>query len=350
VSYSSLEAGHAESAGGALYPLRTLAPDLIARAVQQLADARENRAGGPALPPEPSERELAEWLLSDDSPLLLFNVEEFITDPDSHLRALAERVEGAGRADRPPGSEIAVATPRRSAEWLRSRVRTFAELNSERILSAPRLRGTPEGEARTHYVWLVSPDRNVSNADFKRVILDVIHRRWPGAVVVGYIHRDTDNTHLHIWMSAETTSGKKIDVRRLTPSGDAVLDKYPDLDEDVARAFSRHFNDESIYDDHVAKKLEWVHWRERFEAALRRGERPPIMPHRARHDYDWIGERRALADHERVERRRHPGSREKAAPVPRAKSLTGALELWGKTIYLEARVRFRRGLLASPDA
>jgi hypothetical protein len=28
----------------------------------------------------------------------------------------------------------------------------------------------------------------------------------------------------------------------------------------------------------------------------------------------------------------------------------GALELWGKVVYLEARVRYRRGLLASPDA
>ncbi|HEX8292670.1 MAG TPA: hypothetical protein VF570_12990, partial [Pyrinomonadaceae bacterium] len=317
---------------------------------RSVVDAWGNRAEGPALPIELSEGDLTEWLLADDSPLLLFNVEEFVTDPDAHLRALAERVEGGDRTGRPSGTELAISSPRQSAEWLRARVRTFAELDSRRILDAPRLRGTPEGETRTHYVWLVSPDRDIPNADFKRLILDVIRRRWPGAVVVGYIHRDTDNTHLHIWMSAETTSGKKIDVRRLTPSEDAVLDKYPDLDEDVARAFARHFGDESIYTDHVAKKLEWVHWRERFEAALRRGERPPVMPHRARHDYDWIGERRALADHEKGERRRQPNGREKAAPVPRAKSLAGALELWGKVVHLEARVRYGRGLLASPDA
>ncbi|HEX8117239.1 MAG TPA: hypothetical protein VF521_08205, partial [Pyrinomonadaceae bacterium] len=67
MSYSSLEGGHAESAGAALYPLRTLAPDLIARAVRQLVEARENRAVGPALPPETSECDIREWLLSDDS-------------------------------------------------------------------------------------------------------------------------------------------------------------------------------------------------------------------------------------------------------------------------------------------
>ena len=49
----------------------------------------------------------------------------------------------------------------------------------------------------------------------------------------------------------------------------------------MARAFSRHFNDPSIFDDHIRKKLEWVHWRERFEESLRRGEHPPVMPYRA---------------------------------------------------------------------
>jgi hypothetical protein len=223
-------------------------------------------------------------------------------------------------------------------------------VDAERILAVPRRRGTPKGETRTHYVWLVSPGRDISNRNFKRLILEVIRRRWPGAVVVGYIHRDTDNVHLHLWLSAETLSGKKISGTRATPSGDAVLDKYPDLDEEVARAFSRHFDDASIYDDHIARKLEWVHWRERFEESLRRGERPPVMPHRARHDYDWVGERRAISIRERGESRAHSGAREKAAPVPRAKSLMGALELWGKTVYLGARVTYRRALLDSLEA
>ena len=149
-------------------------------------------------------------------------------------------------------------------------------MDAERILAVPRRRGTPKGETRTHYVWLVSPGRDISNRNFKRLILEVIRRRWPGAVVVEYIHRDTDNVHLHLWLSSETLSGKKISVTRATPSGDVVLDKYPDLDEEGARAFSRHFDDASIYDDHIARKLEWVHWHERFDESLRRGERPPV--------------------------------------------------------------------------
>lgn len=341
MSFSSLEAGHAESSGAALYPLRTLVPDLLERGVRAEVAACDSRADGHFIP--------SDWLRSDDSPLLIHNVEEFLLDPDAHLRTIADRLEGTDRARQPSGRELTGAAPRQRAKELQARLRTLAELDAERILATPRLRGTPKGKTRTHYVWLVSPDRDISNADFKRLILEIIHRRWPGAVVVGYIHRDTDNTHLHLWLSAETTSGKKIDVTRAMPSGDAILDKYPDLDEEVARAFSSHFNDPSIYNDHIAKKREWVYWRERFKGALRRGERPPVMPYRARHDYDWVGERRAVSDREKVESRRRTGKGEKAGPVPRAKSLMGALELWGKTIHLEARVRYRRELLTTLD-
>lgn len=349
MSFSSLEAGYGTSSGAALYPLRTLLRDLLKREVDRELSARLDHSEGQPISPDRIDEDLSDWLRSDDSPLLLHNVEEFVIDPDEHLRAIAYRVEGPSRAPQFSGAELAGGAtrdnPRARAEELRAQLRTMAELDAERVLAAPRLRGTPKGETRTHYVWLVSPDRNISNADLKRLILEIIRRRWPGARVVGYIHRDTDNTHLHIWLSAETLSGKKINVTRATPSGDAILDRYPDLDEEVARSLSRYFNDSSIFDDHIARKLEWVYWRERFEEALRSGERPPVMPHRARHDYDWVGERRAMSEREREESRLHSSGREKAAPVPRVKSLMGALELWGKTIHLEARVNYQRALL-----
>ena len=351
MSFSSLEAGHGSSAGAADYPLRTLLRDILEREVQRELEAWLNRAEGQPGPRDPTDDDLADWLRSDDSPLLLHNVEEFVLAPEAHLRAIAYRVEGTDRAPQLSGKELVGDAPRDyqrdRAEELRARLRTLVELDAERILATPRLRGTPRGETRSHYMWLVSPDRNISNSILKRLVLEILQRRWPGAVACGYIHRDTDNTHIHIWLSAETLSGKKINVTRATPSGDAILDKYPDLDEEVARSVSRHFNDLSIYDDHIARKLEWVHWRERFEEALRRGERPPVMPHRARHDYDWVGERRAVSDREAGKSRTHYGEREKAAPVPRVKSLMGALEMWGKTVHLDARVNYRRALLDS---
>jgi hypothetical protein len=318
--------------------------------MQRELEAWLDRAEGQSGPPDRTDDDLADWLRSDDSPLLLHNIEEFVLDPEAHLRAIAERVEGPGRALQFSGGELVGAAVRDNqrdrAEELRARLRTMAELDAERIVATPRCRGTPKGKTRTHYMWLVSPDRDISNADLKRLLLEIIRRRWPGgAVAVGYIHRDTDNTHLHIWLSAETLSGKKINVTRANPSGDAILDKYPDLDEEVARAVSRYFDDPSIYDEHIARKLEWVHWRERFEESLRAGERPPVMPHRSRHDYDWVGERRAVSNREGGESQPHSGNREKAAPVARVKSLMGALELWGKTVHLEANVKYRGALL-----
>lgn len=163
--------------------------------------------------------------------MLLHNVEEFVLDPEAHLRSLAYRVEGLDRAQHFSGEELVGGAScdyhRDRAEELRARLRTVAELDAERIVATPRRRGTPKGETRTHYMWLVSPDRDISNSILKSLVLEIIQRRWPGAVACGYIHRDTDNTHLHIWLSAETLSGKKISITRATPSGDAILDKYP---------------------------------------------------------------------------------------------------------------------------
>lgn len=353
MSFSSLEAGHASSAGAADYPLRTLERDRLEREMQRELEAWLDHPERQSGPPDRTDDDFTDWLRSDDSPLLLHNIEEFVLDPEAHLQAIAYRVEGPGHAPQfsggGPAGDAERDTQRNRTEELRARLRTVAELDAERILKTPRHRGTPKGKTRTHYMWLVSPDRDISNSILKSLVLEIIRHRWPGARVVGYIHRDTDNTHLHIWVSAETLSGKKINVTRATPSGDAILDKYPDLDEEVARSVSRHFGDPSIYDDHIVRKLEWVHWRERFEVSLGRGERPPIMPHRARHDYDWVGERRAVSDRENGESQPHFSDREKAAPLPRVKSLMGALELWGKTVHLDARVKYRHALLDSLD-
>lgn len=358
MSFSSLEAGYGSSGGAVIYPLRTLVRDLLEREIGRELDACLDRTQGEL--PERIEDDFEDWLRSDDSPLLLLNVPEFVLDPEAHLRALAEQIEGGGRTRqqftgtelvRDGGGEAHLNPTRNRAEELRARLRTFAEADAERILATPRRRGTPKGKTRTHLHWLISPDQDISNRQLKLILLEIICRRWPGgAKAVGYIHRDTDNTHLHIWLSAELLSGKKISVMRATPSGDPILDKYPDLDEEVARAISRHFNDPSIYEDHMAKKLEWVHWRERFEETLRKGERPPIMPHRARHDFDWVGERKAISNREREEKQPRSDKKEKAAPVPRTKSVIGTLELYGKTIYLEAKVKYRRALLESLEA
>jgi hypothetical protein len=94
VSFSSLEAGHGTSSGAALYPLRTLVRDLLEREVQRELSARLDHSEEQPISPDQIDEDLSDWLRSDDSPLLLHNVEEFVLDPDSHLRAITERVEG----------------------------------------------------------------------------------------------------------------------------------------------------------------------------------------------------------------------------------------------------------------
>lgn len=364
MSFSSFEVGTGTSAGGAAYPLRTLVRDVIERVLQLELSRWLDRAD---LVPEQEtlheyEHEISEsdgrdsagenldsWLYSDDSPLLLQNIPDYVLDPAGSLRVISERVDSPGRALTFNAGEVTGVSPSQRAIEFRLRVKTFAELDAERILAMPRRRGTPKGETRSHYVWLISPDRDISNRDFKELVLEIIQCRWPGARVVGYIHRDTDNTHLHLWLSAEQTNRRKIYAGKVQQPDGTFVDKFRNIDEEVALAFSRHFNDPAIYEEHMAKKREWERWREKFEDALVRGERPPVMPHRARHEFDYVGEKVAVARREQGAEHLEEKGHKKAAPMPRTKSLMGALELWGKTVYLQARVAYRRELLGSLD-
>ncbi|MGA9995968.1 MAG: hypothetical protein WBP93_11175 [Pyrinomonadaceae bacterium] len=362
MSFSSFQAGTGTSAGGAVYPLRTLVRDVIERVLQLELSRWLSRADSP---PERGERneygheigefdgrdstgeDLDSWLYSNDSPLLLQNIPDYVLDPAGSLRAISERIDGPGHARSFSVGEITGVSPSQRAMEFRLRVKAFAELDAERILAMPRRRGTPKGETRSHYVWLISPDRDISNRDFKELVAKIIQCRWPDARVVGYIHRDTDNTHLHLWLSAEQTTRRKIYAGKVRQPDGTFVDKFRDIDEKVALAFSQHFNDPAIYEEHIAKKQEWERWRERFEDAIIKGERPPAMPHRARHEFDYVGEKVMVARREQGEGHQEEKGRKKAAPMPRTKSLMGALELWGKTVYLQAHVAYRRELLAS---
>ncbi len=365
MSFSSFEAGSGTSAGAAIYPLRTLVRDVIERIIQlelsRLLDRADSTADrdtqseqgkevGEIVARDISDGDLDSWLFSNDSPLLLQNIPGHVLDPMASLRAISERIDGPGHILSLTNSEMGSVSASHRAMEFRLRVKNFAELNAERILGTPRRRGTPKGKTRTHYVWLISPDRDISNHDFKELVLEIIRRRWPGARVLGYIHRDTNNTHLHLWLSAEQTSRRKIYAGEVKQADGKVVDKFRDIDEEVALAFSQHFNDPSVYKEHMAKKQEWNRWRERFEEALKNGERPPVMPHRARHEFDYVGEKVAVARREQIEEPSSYSARGKAPPMPRTKSLMGALELWGKTIHLQARIAYRRELLESLNA
>lgn len=353
MSFSSFEAGAGSSAGAAFYPLRTMVRDEFQRALDaELARwlNRESDDVGLDVERDESEDELQRWLSSDDSPLLLRNIPDHVLDPSESLRAISERVDGLIRSLNFSGEEVTGVASHHRASELRARLTTFAELDGERILSTPRRRGTPKGETRTHYVSLISPDRDIPNREFKQLVLAIICERWPECRVIAYIHRDTDNTHLHIWISAEQIDNRKISIGEEKQPDGRVVDKYRSIDEDVALAFSRFFNEPAIYEEHIAKKQEWNNWKERFKESQRTNERPPVMPFRARHDFDYVAENIAIARREQNDGGNGQRARWKAAPVPRTRSQMGSLELWGKTVHLEARVAYRRELLESLDA
>ncbi len=88
---------------------------------------------------------------------------------------------------------------------------------------------------------------------------------------VAAIHRDTDNTHVHVWIDARRVDEKKIDLGHNT---------YRTLDEKWAKGCAREFQDRSYYDRHMevkGRKLEIkreaVRAKERGEKVERRTER-----------------------------------------------------------------------------
>jgi hypothetical protein len=358
MSFSSFERGTGGSGGAADYPPRTMERDERQRLRErELSKFVASRAEGEH-DLAASERESGDepgWLIEDqDSPLFLHNIPDWVLDAEAHLSAIEARLmKDADSLGRLKSSEVTEQRiPLRVAE-LRSRLTTYAEMDAEQIKAQPR-RGRPTGETRTHYVWLISPDRDISNKDFKSILNHLIEERFPQARLIGYIHRDTDNPHLHMWLSALQADGRKLHFgkeKQRDEKGEAVwVDKFKDLDESVARAVSDYFGEPAIYAEHIAKKEEWYRWKGRFNTAVGEGARPPVMPFRARHDYDYIAEKIAIARREKDGAQTGGNRTTGGAPVPRCRSTMGVLELWGKTALAEERVTYRRELLRVFDA
>jgi hypothetical protein len=159
MSFSSFSAGTGTSAGAAVYPLRILVRDAIERFIRlELSKWLDRPMSSPDKDvPDPhgneariQERErlgddLRIWLSSDDSPLLVQNIPDYVTDPAGSLRNISERVEGSRKAIGFVAGEIAGVSSSHHAMELQARMRTFAELDAERSSQCRAVVGHPKG-------------------------------------------------------------------------------------------------------------------------------------------------------------------------------------------------------------
>ena len=94
-------------------------------------------------------------------------------------------------------------------EETRVRLRSWAE----QVKMEERARhGNRAGRARTHYRAVISYEEKIEAEAAREDAEKWLEEEFPEAQAVGIVHQDTDQTHVHIWMSARKLDGKKVHI------------------------------------------------------------------------------------------------------------------------------------------
>lgn len=179
-------------------------------------------------------------------------------------------------ADHPDHAERGISYKERTAD-LREYARQLEEDEQER----PQ-RGS--GEKRTHYRAIYSFDREVTDEKAREMVDKHLAENFPNARAIAALHRDTDNTHVHVQIAARGTDDKKLHFNKHTHSR---------LDERWARIYGAEFGRE-IEQEHAAKKEMWRAWMREARQAKLEGREIPPRPQRVAHERNQVEERRKM--------------------------------------------------------
>ena len=101
--------------------------------------------------------------------------------------------------------------------WHETRIRmqTWAELTKAEERDR---HGNRPGRARTHYRMILSYDdddiQNVAAHEAREDAEEFLKEEFPNSQAVAVVHQDTDNTHVHVWMSARKLNGNKVHISK----------------------------------------------------------------------------------------------------------------------------------------
>lgn len=295
--------------------------------------------------PSSSERTVP-YLLSEDSPLLLQNIPDYVINTEPAIEAIRARLGEEGRVrDRTERlfDELGKALypselpPQVDAEMLSHSLRAFAVLDGETTKWLARQYGNGE-RTREFYSILTSPDRLLTNREIKLPLLRLFAEEFPMSRIIGNIHADTDHKHCHVWMSARLANQLKLHMS-WEDVGGVRVNRYKVMDERFLGNYCAVVGDDRPLTTRQEKKAEWNARKTLVLVALKNGERPPATPFRERLRYDELGERRQRRERrEREANGEDPGPKKRAAPVARLKSSWECAELWGKTEHARARL------------
>ncbi len=161
-------------------------------------------------------------------------------------------------------------------------LREYARQTEEDELSRVQPGG---GEARTHYRVVYSFDQKVDDSRAREMVNDHLKECFPHARAVAAIHRDTDNTHVHVQIAARDTEGRKLHFSR---------EEFRSIDEKWARVYGREFGQHQER-EHLEKKQEWREWMREARAAKEQGREISQRPEREAHRRNQVQERIEMA-------------------------------------------------------
>ena len=151
----------------------------------------------------------------------------------------------------------------RDYDELRQTLIGYAETREDVEIARHRSRGEP----RTHYRVTLSFERDVPSEKALGMTAEWLQREFPKARGFAAVHRDTGQTHVHVWIDARQVDGKKVQLSR---------SQHRNLDLFWNRIYSREMGRD-------AREHEWK--KEQTREAKRDGwkrERRPEYPERVR--------------------------------------------------------------------
>jgi hypothetical protein len=116
-------------------------------------------------------------------------------------------------------------------------------------------------DARTHYRCILSFDRQEETEKARELAAQFLKENFPDARAAVVLHRDTQNTHAHIWVEARKIDDRKIHLPKNT---------FKTLDDRWAHIYGREYGKKYEH-EHLAKKEET----KEFKKARAQGKEHP---------------------------------------------------------------------------
>ena len=117
------------------------------------------------------------------------------------------------------------------------------------------------GEVRTHYRAILSFEAPLAIHQAKSMLAQWMQEAFPKTQAAAFVHRNTAHLHIHVWIAARQTDGRKINLSARA---------FRQLDEQWNRIYSRAVNRDER--EHLLKKGQT----ERFKQLQREGKAQSI--------------------------------------------------------------------------